>query len=110
MTEQLNNIIFWGSFVGIAMFIVQSIQASVILRLSKTKEFKPPDILLTTVSVTLAIIFVALAVSNNVKLNKPQPQPQSITPIIELHKPAGTMYEWNPTTKKIDTIEIYKKK
>jgi hypothetical protein len=111
MTEQLNNIIFWVSFVGIAIFIVQSIQSTIVLRLSKSKEFKAPDMLMTTISVTLAIMFVALAISNNLKLAKALSTPTpSITPIIELHKPVGKVYEWNPATKKIDTIEIYKRK
>ena len=66
---------------------------------------------MTTISVTLAIMFVALAVSNNVKLTKTLSTPiPSITPMIELHKPAGKIYEWNPITKKVDTIEIYKRK
>lgn len=111
MTEQLNNIIFWVSFVGIAIFIVQSIQATVILRLSKSKEFKAPDMLMTTISVTLAVMFVALAISNNIKLTKAQTQPpQSNTIMIELHKKVGQFYRYNEVTKKIDTVGIYEKK
>ena len=110
MTEQLNNIIFWVSFVGVAIFIVNSVHATIVLRLSKSKEFKPPDMMMSAVSVTLAIMFVALAVSNNLKVNKPTPAPTQSNTTIELHKPAGTILEYNPVTKKIDTVTIFRKK
>lgn len=110
MTDQINNIIFWISFVGVAIFIVTSIQAVVVLRLSKSKEFKPPDMLMTTISVALAIIFAAISLSTHLNHTHPITPTQSITPNIELHKPAGKVYEYNPVTKKIDTIEIYKRK
>jgi hypothetical protein len=111
MNDQLNNIIFWTSFVGIAIFIVNSIHATIVLRLSKSKEFKAPDMLMTTISVTLAIMFVALAMSNNIK-HPPYgiQKPQSNTPMIELHKKVGQFYRYDTLTKKIDTVEIFEKK
>ena len=65
---------------------------------------------MSAVSVTLAIMFVALAVSNNIKVNKPTPPPPQSNTTIELHKPVGTVFEYNPVTKKIDTVVIYRKK
>ena len=65
--------------------------------------------MITSITTTMAIMFVALAISNNIKLSNPQPIPQSNT-TIELHKPAGTVYEYNQITKKYDTIVIYRKK
>jgi len=111
MTDQLNNIIFWISFVGVAIFIVNSVHATIVLHLSKSKDFKPPDVMMTAVSLTLAIIFTALAISNNLRLNKPNnPTPIQSNTYMEFHKKTGEFIEWNEKTKKYDTIEIYRKK
>lgn len=106
MNEQLNNILFWVSFVGVAIFIVNSIYATIVLRHVKDKQLKAPDFMFTAVVTTMAIMFTALAISMHLKKTEPTPA-QSITRYIELHQPAGKIFQYNPLTKKMDTVEIF---
>ncbi len=105
MNTQLNNILFWVSFVGVAIFIVNSIYASIVVRHIKDKQFQFPEMMFTAFVTTMAIMFVGLAIALHMEKNNPTPQ--SNTKIIELHQPAGKIYQINPTTGKNDTFEIF---
>lgn len=107
MNDKFSNILFWVNFVGIAIFIVNSIHATVVLRLSKSKDFKAPDMLMTTISVGMAIMFVALAISLNVNHTHPELKPTPVIPKVELHKQVGFRIEYDSITKKNDTIKIF---
>jgi len=107
MNDKFSDILFWVNFVGIAIFIVNSIHATVVLRLSKSKEFKSPDMLMTTISVCMAVMFVALAISLNVNHTHPELS-KPVIPQTEQYKQIGVQYEvkYDPIKKKNDTIEI----
>jgi len=106
MNDNFSNILFWVNFVGIAIFIVNSIHATVVLRLSKSKEFKLPDMLMTTISVCMAVMFVALAISLNINHTHPELS-KPVIPKVELHKQVGFRIEYDSVTKKNDTIKIF---
>lgn len=111
MNEQLNNILYWVSFVGVAIFIVNSIHSTIVLRHIKNKEFKSPDLMFTSVTLTMAIMFTALSVSTQLHHTHPElTKPQSNTPMIELHQAAGTILQYNAVTKKYDTVQIFIRK
>ncbi len=111
MNDNFSNILFWVNFVGIAIFIVNSIHATVVLRLSKSKEFKSPDMLMTTISVCMAVMFVALAISLNINHTHPELKP--VIPKTEQYIQIGSQNEikYDPIKKKYDTIqfEVYRK-
>jgi len=107
--NDVSNTLFWVSFVGVAIFIVSAVHATIVLRLAKTKEFKPPDLALTAVSLCMAIIFIAISVSHRVTHPDIPKETPLVIPPKESYKKTGIRFEYDSTKKKIDTIDIFEK-
>lgn len=103
-----NPILFWISFVGYIIFIIKSIQATIVLRLSKQKDFSSSEFFMITVSGIMSIIFVALSISMN--FNKSEYVPVSNTKQIELHEEAGYIIMYDSLNNHKDTFQLYIKK
>jgi len=103
----VENILFWLSFVGVIIFVVKGVHATVILKIQKTKDFPQSEFVLMVFTAALTVIFVSLSLSTH-KDNPIQYLPAGNT-LIELHEEVGSLILYDSTNKtKSDTMTLFK--
>lgn len=109
--DHTTNILFWISFVGICIFIVNGIYATILSRITKSKDTPQSDKLFNIFLTTMAVLFIALAVNcniqnqNNINSNQNNTN-QYITPPDPYH-PFGKVVVYDTVNQEHDTITLY---
>lgn len=95
-----NNVLFWITFAGVCMFIVNAIHNAFVLRLTKTKEYPYSEFVTSVIFAMLTILFVVMSLEYKIKANTPTII-KDPSPYIELHQRLGEI-EYDG-----DTITIF---
>ena len=110
--DQATLILFWISFVGICIFTVNSVYAMITIKLSKSKPTLQSEKVFNLLTTTLAILFIALAISNMLSLHSHNPNDANyieppINPNESIYEPFGKIIVYDTAENLHDTTTLY---
>jgi len=108
MEDNINVILFWVSFVGYAMFMVNSIYNIIVLRHTQKHIYPYSEFAFSTLFLVLGTLFAVFSLNNYMAFVKLKNNPPPTT-FVEYHIQTGVRFEKNVLTGKIDTIPLYEK-
>lgn len=106
MEDNINVILFWVSFVGYAMFMVNSIYNIIVLRHTQKHIYPYSEFAFSTLFLVLGTLFAVFSLNNYFEYDKLKTMDRIDN--TEKHIQIGVQFMVNPDTSDTTMIKIFK--